>query len=56
MGQVMTSCLKSGKPLPTGVVMDRASFESATVDGNEVGCPHCGGSHVWSKANAWVED
>jgi len=56
MGQVMIKCPVTGKPLPTGFNMPKASFASATLTNNSVGpCPHCGQMHTWSKADAWVE-
>lgn len=56
MGMVMIKCPKTGKPLPTGIAMDKKSFESSSMSNNSVGCPHCGESHVWNKRDAWVAE
>lgn len=51
MGQVMIRCPETDKPLPTGIAMDKASFESSQMENNSVGpCPHYGENHTWSKA------
>ncbi len=42
-------------PVGTGISMDRASFETATLQNNTVGlCPECGADHVWSKEDVPV--
>jgi hypothetical protein len=55
MGQVMIECVNTGKPLSTGIEMDKDSFENAGLSENWVDCPHCGDSHNWSKSDAWLE-
>ena len=56
MGQVLIKCPTTGKPLATGMAMPKAAFQASSFQNNTVGpCPHCGRSHTWSKANAWVE-
>lgn len=57
MGMVMIKCPVTGKPVPTGFGMDRATFDNPTnqFTNNNVGCPHCGQTHTWSKPDAWVE-
>lgn len=55
----MIKCPDTGKPLATGFGMDKQSFESPgmVLKDNQVGpCPHCGGSHVWSKEDAWLQE
>jgi endogenous inhibitor of DNA gyrase (YacG/DUF329 family) len=54
MGMVMITCPKTKKPVPTGISMDKASFNSSTLTNNSVGCPHCGSMHVWNKKDAYV--
>ena len=55
MGTVMIKCPKTGNALSTGMGMDQASFDSSNFTDNTVGpCPHCQGSHTWSKKDAWV--
>lgn len=52
----MIKCPKTGKPVPTGVVMDAASFATASLTGNRVKCPHCPETHRWDKKDAWLEE
>lgn len=58
MGMLMIRCPKTGKPVPTGFGMDKQSFASPSVvlENNSVTCPHCGGTHVWSKKDGWVQE
>ena len=56
MGTLLINCPVTGKPLSTGIGIDKASFESSNFSNNSVGCPHCGGMHTWSKGDAWVAD
>jgi predicted RNA-binding Zn-ribbon protein involved in translation (DUF1610 family) len=52
---IMMRCPKSGKEVATGIVMDKAAFESSEMSDNGVKCPHCGETHVWNKAQARVQ-
>jgi endogenous inhibitor of DNA gyrase (YacG/DUF329 family) len=54
MGMVMIVCPTTKKPVPTGIAMDKASFNSSTLTNNSVSCPHCGKMHVWSKRDAFL--
>jgi hypothetical protein len=59
MGKLMIRCPNTGKPLFTGIAIDRATFENPTnvFRNNTVGpCPHCGQMHTWSKEDAFVSD
>lgn len=56
MARIMIKCPKTGKPVPTGVVMDAASFATASLTGNRVKCPHCPETHRWDKKDAWLEE
>jgi len=47
---------ETGKLLPTGVAMDPGSFERSNFVSNAASCPHCGGTHRWSKADAILMD
>lgn len=55
MGNVVIDCPVTGKPVRTGIGMDRASFEGSALTNNQVDCPHCGQVHTWSKADARLE-
>ncbi|MGH6890181.1 MAG: hypothetical protein ACREHF_13470 [Rhizomicrobium sp.] len=54
MPMVMIKCPKTGKEVPTGIAMDKKSFESSEMANNKLHCPHCKEMHVWNKADAWV--
>lgn len=54
MGMVMIKCPNTSKPIPTGIGMDKASFEASNMSGNSVKCPKCGNIHIWDKRDAWV--
>jgi hypothetical protein len=51
----MIKCPKTGRAVPTGVIMDKKSFELGFPSGRSVQCPICREMHVWSKWNAWIE-
>ena len=54
---VMITCPNTGKPVPTGIGMNKASWATTTLADNTVGeCPHCGQTHTWSKEDAYLED
>jgi predicted RNA-binding Zn-ribbon protein involved in translation (DUF1610 family) len=55
MGNIVITCPKTGKTISTGMSMDKASFESATLTDNSVQCPECGQMHVWNKKDAQVK-
>lgn len=56
MGMVMIKCPTTGKPVPTGIGMDKGSFEGSSLTDNTVAsCPHCGADHTWSKSDAYLE-
>ena len=56
MPRVMIKCSKTGKPVDTGMVFDKASFESSNLINNTIGrCPHCGENHTWNKEDAYLE-
>jgi hypothetical protein len=56
--RVMINCPKTSEPVPTGIVMDHASFEITNLTDNPLPdpCPRCGEFHYWSKEDAWVDD
>ena len=57
MANVMIKCPNTGKAVPTGINMDQASFDSSDMRDNALGgCPACGGTHVWNKEDAFLED
>ena len=55
MPRVMIRCPRTDRPIPTGIAMNEQSFQSSDLLDNAVACPECGGAHVWSKEDAYVE-
>jgi hypothetical protein len=55
--RIMIKCPVTGNPVPTGMAMDKISFESPTntIENNTVHCPHYGQSHKWGKKAAWLD-
>jgi hypothetical protein len=54
--KVMIRCATSGRPLHTGLDVREETFQSLDLTDRRVHCPHCGDTHLWSKADAWLED
>lgn len=55
MPMVIITCPTTGKPVPTGIVMDERAFETSTLVNNSVTCPHCKQRHTWNKKDARLE-
>jgi len=49
MAMLMIKCPTTQKPVPTGIAMDKKSFETAKLFANAVQCPHCKQMHTWDK-------
>ncbi len=57
MAQIVITCPKTGNPVPTGMDMDRESFESGTfVQLTLKNCPECGDDHTWDTKDAQLSD
>ena len=56
MGVVMIKCPNTAREISTGIVTDRASFESTPVFFAQVYCPICRTEHEWFAKDAWVCD
>jgi hypothetical protein len=54
MGAVMVKCPQTGRDIPTGIVTERARFESTPVFFARVHCPICRIEHEWFAKDAWV--
>lgn len=56
MAQIQIVCPVKNEPVATGFAADAASFSSMTLTDNTFSpCPACGGSHTWSKEDAFLE-
>ena len=58
MPRIMITCPNTGKPIFTGMSMDRYSFEQDNKAFSDTGasCPECGEVHPWQKQDAYLED
>ena len=54
--QLLVRCPETGKLLPIGIAMDAGPFERSNFVDNAASCPHRGGTHRWSKADAILMD
>jgi hypothetical protein len=55
--ELIIACPNTGKELYTGFAMSRQAFEVAKLHDVPVkACPHCREKHVWSIADARLED
>jgi hypothetical protein len=54
MGELMIRCPTTGKPVSTGIHMDRTKFRSMPVFFSTSYCASCGGSHEWFARDAWM--
>ena len=55
MGAISIRCPATGELVSTGMSMERDSFYRSVLTGNSVKCPHCGITHIWSKAEAIID-
>lgn len=58
MPKIMINCPNTGKPVFTGMIMDRQSFEQDSKAFSQTGtpCSECGEVHEWSKQDAFLGD
>jgi hypothetical protein len=55
MGMITIRCPATRMPVGTGITMNRAAFEDATLENITIGlCPECGADHTWSKTDVPV--
>jgi len=56
MPRIMIKCPKTGNSVPTGIAIDKISFESTVFTNNAFGpCMECGQTHTWSSTDAFLE-
>ena len=56
MGMVMVKCPQTGHAIPTGIMIDRESFQRSPVFFRRTRCPICNTDHAWFARDAWVDD
>jgi endogenous inhibitor of DNA gyrase (YacG/DUF329 family) len=56
VARVMMKCPETGKPVFTGLSMEKETFKFADFSGATISpCPACGKAHSWEKEDAFVE-
>jgi len=56
MGFVMIRCPATGRPISTGIAIDRRSFDATPVFYSQTFCPLCRSEHQWFAKEAWVQE
>lgn len=56
MGAIMIRCPATGRPIRTGLEMDRLKFSCTPVFFADAYCPLCEASHRWFARDAWVDE
>jgi hypothetical protein len=56
MGMVMIKCPQTGRAIPTGITIDRESFQRSPVFFRRTRCPTCNTDHAWFAREAWVDE
>jgi hypothetical protein len=56
MALVMITCPNTGRPVPTGMELDPAAFDSSEFGDIHLECPECPEIHPWSKDDAYLQD
>ena len=56
MGMVMVKCPQTGRAIPTGITIDRESFQRSPVFFRRTRCPICNTEHAWFAQEAWVHE
>lgn len=51
MAELEVDCPDCGAQVGTGISMGVASFESATLEGNQTNCEVCGALFSWDKSD-----
>ena len=54
MSLILIKCPDTGRAVSTGIEMDRDTFESLPKVGARTKCSACGGTHTWTKDDAWL--
>lgn len=56
MANVVITCPKTGKIVPTGTTAQEESFKNNDWGTNTFRCSACGEMHTWSKKDAHLEE
>jgi hypothetical protein len=53
---VMVKCPQTARAIPTGITIDRESFQRSPVFFRRTRCPICNTEHAWFAQEAWVDE
>ena len=56
MDEIIFLCPATGQQIKTGIITDKNTFEHLQDAGSNIKCSHCGGTHSWHTAEAWLGD
>jgi len=56
MGMIMVKCPQTGRAIPTGIMIDRESFQRSPVFFKRTRCPICSADHAWFAREAWIDE
>jgi hypothetical protein len=56
MGILLIKCPHTGRPISTGIEVDRKSFLSLPDTLSYLTCTECGLVHAWWTREAWLEE
>ena len=55
MAAMMIRCPVTGRDIATGIETELSVFMRLPAVESRLHCPACGGEHVWTKLEAWLE-
>lgn len=55
MPMLIVKCPATGKDIPTGIEMDKATFKTADLAPAPVRCPYCEKDHTWYKSDLFFK-
>ncbi len=56
MGAIYTLCPVTGQEVATGIEADALTLTRVPAFRSRIRCPHCGGEHEWTQADAWIRN
>lgn len=55
MPLIVITCPTTNKEVSTGMTMDKSSFDSTEITGNQFECSQCSQLHTWDKTDARLQ-
>ena len=56
MGAVMIRCPRTGRAVSTEIETEPGDFDRLPEVASRMRCPSCGGEHIWSASEAWLQE